>query len=92
MEAAEAWRAEYGEDNPGYANTIAVLARSQALQGNYKDAEPALLKAYPILNKSTRGVDRELADEVRRWIEELYRAMGQSATAEKYLTSLQASN
>ena len=86
-EAVEAWRLEYGENSSGYANATAALARSQALQGNYAAAEPAMLKAYPKLNKSTRATDRELADELRRWIEELYRAMGEPAAAEKYFAS-----
>jgi eukaryotic-like serine/threonine-protein kinase len=86
-EAVEAWRVEYGEDSSGYANAAAALARAQALQGNYAAAEPALLKAYPILHKSTRAVEREQANEIRRWIEELYRAMGQPAAAEKYFAS-----
>jgi len=91
-EAVEAWRVEYGENSSGYANAAAVLARVKTLQGNYADAEPALLKAYPVLNKSTRAVDRELADEVRRWIEDLYRAMGKPAAAEKYFASLAAND
>lgn len=91
-EALEAWRSEYGENSSAYATAAAVLARSQALQGNYSDAESALLKAYPILDKSTLIVDRELAVEARRWIEELYSAMGKPAAAEQYFTSLTARN
>jgi eukaryotic-like serine/threonine-protein kinase len=87
-EAVEAWRVEQGENNSGYAIASAVLARVKALQGNYTDAEPALLKTYPILTKSTRAIDREKAKEVRRWIEELYQAMGEPAAAEKYFASL----
>ena len=91
-EAVEAWRVEYGENSTGYAIASAVLARSKAQQGNYGDAEAALLKAYPVLNKSTRVIDREQANEVRRWIEELYQAMGRPAAAEKYFTTLTAAD
>jgi ATP/maltotriose-dependent transcriptional regulator MalT len=91
-EAVEAWHREYGENSSGYANATAVLARSQALQGDYAAAEPAMLKAYSILSKSTRATDRELADELRRWIEELYGAMGKPAAAEKYFSSLSAAD
>ncbi len=91
-EAVEAWRVEYGENSSGYANASAALARSQALQGNYADAETALLKAYPILHNSPRSTEREQANEVRRWIEELYGAMGQPAAAEKYFSSLSAAD
>jgi serine/threonine-protein kinase len=91
-EAVDAWRVEYGENSLGYTNASAVLARSKALQGKYADAEPALLHAYPILSKQTRAIDREAANDVRRWIEELYRAMGNPAAAEKYFTSLTAAD
>jgi serine/threonine protein kinase/tetratricopeptide (TPR) repeat protein len=91
-EAVDAWRVEFGENSPGYANASAALARSKALQGNYADAEPALLRAYPILSKLTRKIDREAANDVRRWIEELYGSMGQPAAAEKYFTSLSSAD
>ena len=91
-EAVEAWRVEYGENSAGYANASAALARSRALQGNYAAAEPAMLKAYPILHNSTRAAEREQANEIRRWIEELYSAMGQPAAAEKYFATLSAAD
>lgn len=91
-EAVAAWGVEFGENSPGYANASAALARSKALQGKYAEAEPALLRAYPILNKQTRAIDRERASDVRRWIEELYSAMGQPAAAEKYFASLSSAD
>ena len=91
-EAVEAWRVEYGEDSPGYAFAAAALAQSRALQGHYAEAEPMLLKTYPMLSKSTRAGDREAANDVRRWIEDLYRAMGKPAAAEKYFASLAAND
>lgn len=89
-EAVKAWRVEYGENSAGYAIASAILARAQALQGNYAGAEPGLLAAYPILSNSTRRGDREVASDLRQWIEDLYRAMGRPAAANEYFSSLQA--
>ncbi|MBL8271040.1 serine/threonine-protein kinase [Steroidobacter sp.] len=89
-EAVKAWRQEYGADSAGYAIANATRARAQALLGNYTEAEPALLAAYPMLNNSTRVGDREAANDIRLWIEELYRAMGRPAAAKEYFTSLPA--
>ena len=87
-EAVEAWRVEYGEKSAGYAIATANLGRAKALQGDYAAAEPALLAAYPILNNSTRVGDREAAHDIRRWIEELYTALGRPTAAKEYFTSL----
>ncbi len=89
-EAAAAWHAEYGESSAGYAIATATLARAQTLLGNYTEAEPALLAAYPLLNNSTRVGDRRVAGDIRHWIEELYRDMGRPAAAKEYFTSLPA--
>lgn len=89
-EAVEAWRVEYGENSSGYASAAAALGRAKALQGDYAGAEPALLAAYPILNNSTRMGERDMAKDIRQWIEDLYRAMGRPAAAKEYFTSLQA--
>jgi len=89
-EAVSAWDAEYGKNSAGYAIATATLARAQTLLGNYTEAEPALLAAYPLLSKSTRVGDREVADHIRRWIEDLYRAMGRPAAAKEYFASLPA--
>jgi serine/threonine-protein kinase len=87
-EAVAAWRAEYGESSAGYAIATATLARAQTLLGNYAEAEPALLAAYPMLNDSTRVGDREMADDIRHWIEDLYRDMGRPNAAREYFASL----
>lgn len=87
-EAAAAWHAEYGERSAGYAIATATLARAQTLLGKYAEAEPALLAAYPLLNNSTRVGDREVADDIRHWIEDLYRGMGRPEAAKEYFTSL----
>lgn len=89
-EAVAAWREEYGESSPGFAIANATRARAHALLGNYSEAEPALLTAYPMLNKSTRVGDREAANDIRLWIEDMYRAMGRPAAAKEYFTSLSA--
>ncbi|MDY6944236.1 MAG: tetratricopeptide repeat protein [Pseudomonadota bacterium] len=75
-EAAAAWHAEYGASSAGYAIATATLARAQTLLGNYTEAEPALLAAYPLLSSSTRVGDREVANDIRHWIEDLYRRLG----------------
>jgi eukaryotic-like serine/threonine-protein kinase len=87
-EAVEAWRVEYGSNSPGYAIATATLGRAQALLGNHADAEPALLAAYPMLSSSTRVGDREVASDIRLWIEELYAAMGRPKAAQEYFASL----
>lgn len=87
-EAIAAWRAEYGENSAGYAIATATLARAQTLLGNYTEAEPALRAAYPLLNSSTRVGDREMADDIRHWIEDLYRDMGRPDAARQYFASL----
>lgn len=89
-EAAAAWHAEYGEKSAGYAIATATRARAQTLLGNYKEAEPALLSAYPLLNGSTRVGDREVANDIHHWIEDLYRHMGRPAAASDYFASLPA--
>jgi serine/threonine protein kinase len=87
-EAAAAWDAEYGKTSAGYAIATAARARAQTLLGKYAEAEPALLSAYPLLNNSARPGDRELAKDIRPWIEDLYRAMGRPTAAREYFTSL----
>ncbi len=88
-EAVQAWQVEYGENSHGYAIASATLAQTKALQGNYAEAEPVLLKAYPILSNSTRAGDREVANDVRRWIEQLYSAQGRASAAREYFSRLQ---
>jgi eukaryotic-like serine/threonine-protein kinase len=87
-EAVQAWLVEYGENSTGYAVASAALGRSKALQGEYDEAELALLKAYPMLSKATRVAEREVASDIRKWIEELYRDMGRPSAAEEYFSSL----
>ncbi|HEY0684040.1 MAG TPA: serine/threonine-protein kinase [Steroidobacter sp.] len=89
-EAAAAWHAEYGDKSAGYAIATALRARAQTLLGNYTEAEPALLAAYPLLNNSTRVGDREAANDIRHWIEDLYKAMNRPAAAKEYFSSLPA--
>jgi Tfp pilus assembly protein PilF len=89
-EAAAAWDAEYGKTSAGYAIATAARARAQTLLGKYAEAEPALLAAYPLLNNSARPGDRELAKDLRYWIEDLYRALGRPSAANEYFTSLAA--
>jgi serine/threonine protein kinase/tetratricopeptide (TPR) repeat protein len=89
LEAVKIWQVEYGQDSAGYNIANAALARAQALQGNYAEAEPALLKSYPKLNASTRKNDREMAADVHRWIEQLYADLGRPTAAMEYFSSLQ---
>ncbi|HEY5758001.1 MAG TPA: serine/threonine-protein kinase, partial [Steroidobacter sp.] len=88
VEAVKIWQVEYGQDSAAYNIANAALARAKALQGNYTEAEPALLKAYPILSASTRKSDREMAADVRRWIEQLYSDLGRPTAATEYFSSL----
>jgi len=87
-DAVQAWQVEYGENSPGYAIANAALAWAKASQGNHAEAEPALLKAYPMLNNSTRIGDLEMAAEIHRWIEALYSALGRPSAAREYFSSL----
>jgi serine/threonine protein kinase/tetratricopeptide (TPR) repeat protein len=89
VEAVKIWQVEYGQDSAGYNIANAALARAQALQGNYAEAEPALLKSYPKLKASTRKNDREMAADVHRWIEQLYADLGRPTAATEYFSSLQ---
>lgn len=89
VEAVRIWQVEYGQDSSGYLIANAALAWAKALQGNYAEAEPALLNSYPKLNASTRKSDREMASDVRRWIEELYSDLGRPTAATEYFSSLQ---
>lgn len=88
--AIASWQIEYDRNSPGYAMARASLARAQALQGQLAQAEPALLESYPILHRSTREVDRELANTVRQWIENLYLQMGKPDAAQEYFKQLDA--
>lgn len=87
-QAVQSWKLEYGEKSPGYALARASLGRALALQKRFAEAEPALIESYPILSQSSRGVDHEVANVVRRWIEDLYRATGRPEAAQKYFSSL----
>lgn len=89
VEAVKIWQVEYGQDSSGYHIANAALGWAKALQGNYADAETALLKAYPKLSTSTRKSDREMAADVRRWIEQLYSDTGRPTAAKEYFSSLQ---
>lgn len=88
VEAVKIWQVEYGQDSSGYNIANAALAWARALQGHYAEAEPALLKSYPMLSTSTRKSDREMAADVRKWIEELYSDMGRPTAATEYFSSL----
>jgi serine/threonine protein kinase len=88
--AIASWRIEYDLNSPGYAMARASLARAQALQGQLAQAEPGLLESYPILHRSTREMDRELAGTVQGWIEHLYLEMGKPDAAQKYFEQLHA--
>ncbi|MBM0103596.1 serine/threonine protein kinase [Steroidobacter sp. S1-65] len=88
-EAVRVWQVEYGDNSTGYASANAALAWSKALQGHFAEAEPALLKAYPMLSRSTRKVDLEVAAELRQWIEKLYLEQGRPTAAREYFSRLQ---
>jgi serine/threonine protein kinase/Tfp pilus assembly protein PilF len=83
-QAVDGWRLEYGDKSSAYAVARASLARTWALQKRYADAEPAFLESYPVLARSARIADKEIAGVVRRWIEDLYRAMGKPDAAQKF--------
>jgi serine/threonine-protein kinase len=90
QKAIDSWRIEYDLGNPSYAMARASLGRARALQGRLAEAEPALLESYPVIHRSTRAMDREIADGVRGWIEALYRDMGRPDAAQKYFAQLDA--
>jgi serine/threonine-protein kinase len=89
VEAVKIWQVEYGQDSAGYNIANAALAWAKALQGNYKEAEPALLASYPKLSNSTRKSDREMAADVHKWIEQLYADLGRPSAAREYFSSLE---
>ena len=68
--------------------SLRMVARGGAEVAVRVNNEPALLAAYPLLNNSTRVGDREVADDIRHWIEDLYRGMGRPEAAREYFTSL----
>jgi serine/threonine protein kinase/tetratricopeptide (TPR) repeat protein len=88
--ATDSWKIEYDPRHPSYAMARASLGRAKALQGRLAEAEPALLESYPIILRSTRARDRELADTVHQWIDSLYQEMGKPEAAQKYFAQLDA--
>jgi serine/threonine-protein kinase len=65
-----------------------ALAKVSMMQGRYADAEPVLLKDYPVIVRSQRAEDREMAAQVRTWIEELYRAQNRPQAAAEYFAKV----
>ena len=82
------WSKEYGAASPWYAQARAFLGRAWALQGRYKEAEPALLETYPVLVRAR--LDDHLMATMRAWIEDLYRATGRPQQAQAYFQQVQA--
>jgi serine/threonine protein kinase/Tfp pilus assembly protein PilF len=86
--ALDAWRIEYGEGSIGYALAEALRGRSWMLQGRFADAESALTRTYPRFANSQRNADREMARDLRRWIEVVYEKLGRPEAAPRYFASV----
>jgi serine/threonine-protein kinase len=85
-EALEIWAKTYGKASTHYAFAAAIRGRALALQGRMNDAEAALTENYPVL---ARSPDLELAQQVRGWIEDLYRQQNRLDAARAYFATLQ---
>jgi eukaryotic-like serine/threonine-protein kinase len=88
-EALAIWMKTYGKTSTHYALAAATRGRALALQGRLKDAELALTENYPILARSHNSPDVELAQQVRGWIEDLYRQQNRPEAAGAYFAALQ---
>lgn len=83
-EAIETWAKGYGENSTGHALASAIRGRAWAQQGRMTDAERALTGSYPILARSQIPSDIESAQEIRRWIEDLYRQQNRPEAAHAF--------
>jgi serine/threonine protein kinase/tetratricopeptide (TPR) repeat protein len=88
--ALELMNENLGEDSIWSTMCRAALARSWMLQQRLADAEPVLLAAYPLIAKSSRAEDQEMAAHVRTWIEELFRAQNRPEAARAYFAKIAA--
>ena len=87
-EAVAAWAQQ--KDSAWYGTARASLGRALAMQRRYPEAERALNESYPLLVRSP--ADKEMADTVHDWIEDLYRAMARPEAAREYFARVEAAN
>ena len=88
--AVASFKTNFGEQSLWFANGRAALAHSWAMQGHSKEAEPVLLESYSRIAASPLLDDREMAREVRGWIEELYRSQHRPEAAAEYFSKIGA--
>ena len=81
------WAKEYGKTNPFHALAMAIRGRALSQQGKLNDAEIALEESYPILARSQRAADVEFAQQVRGWIEDLYRQQNRPEAAQAFFAT-----
>jgi hypothetical protein len=82
-------------DNLGETSTWSALCRAalggaSLMQGKLKEAEPVLLDSYAVIQRSERAEDREMAAQVRSWIEDLYRQQKRPDAAREYFAKVEA--
>ena len=90
-QALDAWEVEYGRDSVGYALAEALRGRAWMLQGRLRDAEKTLTATYPRFANSDLAQDQEMAAEMRRWIEALYKELGRPETAAEFFANVDTS-
>jgi hypothetical protein len=88
-EALEIWAKAYGKTSTRYAFAAAIRGRALAQQGEMNDAELALKESYPLLARSHGSADLEFAQQVRGWIEDLYKQQHRPDAARAYFATLQ---
>ena len=88
-EAHEIWAKAYGKTSTHAAFAAAIRGRALAMQGQTSDAELALTENHRILARSHQSRDIELAQQVRRWIEDFYKQQNRPDAARAYFATLQ---
>ncbi|HKQ82352.1 MAG TPA: tetratricopeptide repeat protein, partial [Steroidobacteraceae bacterium] len=86
--ALKLMKTNFGDTSMWVALTKAALAKSWVMQGRVKDAESVLLETYPLIANSQRAEDREMAAQVRTWIEDLYRSQNRPQAAAEYFAKV----
>jgi eukaryotic-like serine/threonine-protein kinase len=81
------WRIEYGEGSLGYALAEALRGRALMLEERHAEAAQAFARAYPIIAKSDRPPDQEIAASVREWLTKTYERLGRAEAAAAYFNA-----
>jgi len=83
-QALDIFRSALGGENSMVGIVEAGLGRAIAQQGRLAEAEPLLRKGY-VAALQSRGVTDRSTSLIRKWIEELYAAMGQPEGASRFI-------